>query len=469
MALHTLATGYSRDAAQAALDQALRNGANRDWWYGGGHLYSVFLQPVYFGAPENNVVLGVLVLGFEIDKRLAEVVARVASCQVAFRYGNQVVVSTLSPPQQQALSGQPNRFTTPRATSSEEIPLGDEVFLAISLKLADTYDQPVELTVLKSFDAATRFVRELNRLFLGVGVVAIIAGSWLIFVISDTFTRPLANLVAGVRALEQGNFEFPLHTRSRDEVAELTVAFDRMRKTLQKSQQELLHAERLATIGRMASSISHDLRHPLTTILAYSEYQSDATLDSSQRKSLYEEIRAAVSRMTELISSLLEFSRGQDALRPVHGDVAEALERTTKSIQLRPEFKAVQISVVREGPADGWFDFKKLERAFYNLLQNACEAAPPESGKVQVLTRGVDNRVEVSITDNGPGIPESIRADIFQPFVTYGKESGTGLGLAVAQKIVQDHGGEIRIDATGAAGTTFKMLLPRKRLIPPGS
>ena len=79
--------------------------------------------------------------------------------------------------------------------------------------------------------------------------------------------------------------------------------------------------------------------------------------------------------------------------------------------------------------------------------------------------RGMNNHVEISVTDNGPGIPESIRGDVFQPFVTYGKEGGTGLGLAVVQKILRDHGGDVEVTATGPDGTTFKLTLP---LNPPG-
>ncbi|MGO8792946.1 MAG: ATP-binding protein [Terriglobia bacterium] len=463
MALHTSAAGYTQVAAHGALTQTLRTEQNRDWWYGGGHLYEVFLRPIYFGASRDNVVLGVLALGFEVDKQVADAVARVASCEVAFSYGKESVVSTLLPAQQQELAAHTNVTTSVESSLSQELELGRELFLATSLKLAPAGNQPVTLTVLKSYDAETKFLQELNHLLLGVGLVAVLAGSWLIFLISHTFTRPLANLVSGVRALEKGDFAFPLQVRSRDELAELTTAFDRMRKTLQKSQQDLLHAERLATIGRMASSISHDLRHPLTTILAYAEFQSEGNLELSQRKAMYDEIRASVDRMAELISSLLEFSKGQEHLQFTHGDVVEALKRTMTAVRLRPEFKGVQITVANEGVTSGWFDFKKLDRAFHNLLQNACEAVPADSGKVQITARGVDNRVEISLTDNGCGIPDSIREDVFQPFVTYGKEQGTGLGLAVVQKIVRDHEGQIAVEATGKSGTTFKLILPLKR------
>ena len=462
MALHTSANGYQPDEAQAALLQSLKRKQSRDWWFGRGHLYTVFLQPIYFGESSNNVLLGVLAVGFEVDKNVADSVGRVASCQVAFRYGKDIVASTLLPNQQQELTDRTRPASTRESLKAEEIDLNHELYLATSIELSPAEDPPVILTVLKSYDAETRFLQELNRLLLAVGLVAVLAGSWLIFLISDTFTRPLANLVSGVRALEKGDFEFPLEVRSKDEVAELTTAFDKMRQSLQKSQADLLHAERLATVGRMASSISHDLRHPLTSILAYAEFQSEGNLDDSQRKAMYGEIRAAVDRMAELISSLLEFSKGQEALQLTYGDLVDVLERTLAAVRHHHEFKGIQMTLEHDGETRGWFDFKKLNRAFQNLLQNACEAAPPDSGKVQMTAQRVDDHIEISVTDNGPGIPDSFRENLFQPFRTLGKEGGTGLGLAVVQKVIRDHGGEVRVEATGKTGTTFKVVLPLK-------
>lgn len=462
MALHTSTAGFNRDSAQESLAQTLHGEQSRDWWFGGGHLYEVFLQPIYFGSPLDNNLLGVLAMGFEVDEHLAAVVAQIASSQVAFRYGSNIVVSTLSTGQRLELASHATRFTTPTALESEEIQLGREHFLDTTLELAPKGSQPVSLTVLKSFDAATLFLEDLNRLLLAVGFVAVLAGTALIFLISHTFTRPLANLVAGVHALGKGDFNFPLSVRSNDELAEVTTAFDGMRKSLQKSQQDLLHAERLATIGRTASSISHDLRHPLTAVLAYAELLSESMEDNRQRKDLYQEIRSAVNRMTELISSLLEFSKAQESLQLSHGDLFDALQRAVATIQLRIEFSKIEIQLTHEGPTDGWFDFKKLDRAFHNLLQNACEAAPADSGKITVRATRMNDHVEIFVGDNGSGIPESIREEAFQPFVTYGKNGGTGLGLAVAQKIAHDHGGDVKIHSTGASGTTIKLVLPIK-------
>jgi len=460
MALHTSTPGFSRDAATTSLARALSQGGNRDWWFGGSHLYEVFLQPIYFGSPQDGLPLGVLAIGYEIDDRVAKEVSQIASSRVAFRYGNAIVVSTLPPDQVAALAHQKNRLSSDLTLGPQDIQLADERFLGTSVELAPGSSPRVSLSVLKSYEEATLFLQNLNRLLLGVGLAAVLAGAGLVYLISHAFTRPLAGLLSGVHALEGGDFSFPLQPHGHDELAELTRSFDHMRKGLQKSQQELLHAERLATIGRMASSISHDLRHPLTAILAYAEFLADRSLGEVQRTDLYQEIRDAVGRMTELISSLLEFSKTQQVLQPVHEHVADVVERVIRLMQLQPEFGEIQFTHSREGSTEAWFDPKKMERAIHNLILNACEAVPLDSGKIDIRTVRAGNAIEISIADNGHGIPEPIRDSVFQPFVSHGKENGAGLGLAVAQKVIQDHGGQIRIESSGESGTVFNLRIP---------
>jgi len=128
----------------------------------------------------------------------------------------------------------------------------------------------------------------------------------------------------------------------------------------------------------------------------------------------------------------------------------------------------VNISVVCEGSGEGWFDQRRMERVFRNLLLNACQAAPRSGGKVEVIISDAEKGLEIRVTDNGRGIPESIRQTLFQPFVSFGKENGTGLGLTVAQKIFQDHGGDICVESTAAGRTVFKLVLPSKGLTEAG-
>lgn len=474
VALHTAAPGLGRDAAQGLLRRSLRTGESRDWWFGSGHLYEVFLQPIYFGSPSQGVMLGVLAMGYEIGADVAQEVSEIASSQVAFSYGTAIAVSTLTPAQQARLQHQINDLSAVPAPGTLDLDLDGERFTATSVELppgaslgANPGTNPgpgvspaVTLTVLKSYNPTIAFLKNLNRWLLGVGLAAVLAGSLLVFLISDRFTRPLADLVSGVRALEKGDFAHPLPPRTGDEAGELTEAFGRMRESLEETGRELLRAERLATVGRMASAITHDLRHPLTSVLAYAEFLSEGNLPESQRKDLYEEIRLAVNRMADLTGSLLEFSRDRQSLHLVFCDVEECVESVVRTVRSRPEFRQIAITVWHEGHCQGWFDRRRLERVFHNLLLNACEAVSPEHGAIEIRTRQTPGGVEIRIEDNGPGIPESIRETVFQPFVSSGKENGTGLGLAVVERMVQDHGGTISIEQTGASGTVFRVNLP---------
>jgi signal transduction histidine kinase len=341
-----------------------------------------------------------------------------------------------------------------------DVEVGNELFLATSLDLSTQQEVPVRLTVLGSYDQAAKFLDNLNRLLLLLGLTAVLVGSGLVFLISHTFTRPLASLVEGVRALEHGDFHHPLDARGSDEVAELTSAFDRMRSSLLKTQQALLESEQLATIGRMASSISHDLRHSLAAIVANSEFLCDGRLTAAQREELYQEVLIGVNQMTDLIDSLLEFARTRESLSPTYASVAETVQRAMQAVRLHPRHQGTPIHIDSSGQGLAWFDPRKLERALYNLLLNACEAAPTRDGCVQVTIGRSGASVTIAVADNGPGIPEPIRDKLFHPFVSYGKENGTGLGLTVVQKIVQDHGGKVLMERTADARTVFRITIP---------
>src|SRR4029077_2710217 len=147
-------------------------------------------------------------------------------------------------------------------------------------------------------------------------------------------------------------------------------------------------------------------------------------------------------------------------LNPAYANVAETIQRSVLAVRLHPRHHNRSIDVLFGTQVSGWFDQRKLERALYNLLLNACEAAPPLGGKVEVTAAEVAGTITISVADNGPGIAESIQDKLFHPFVSHGKENGTGLGLAVVQKIVQDHGGEIVVERTAEGRTVFRIVLP---------
>ena len=455
VALHTNAPGFTLAMAQESFT-GLLNG-QQHWWFGAQHLYEVFLKPIYFGPASDNRQLGFLVVGYEIDQRVASQIGRIANSKVVFSYGGQIVTTTL-PGEPTAELAELTRSARPGKT--ETVQLGSERFVRTTLDLTSGGGPDVRLTVLKSYDQATAFLTELNRLLLGLGTLAVLVGSLLVFIISDTFTRPLSGLLAGVAALEKGDFRYPLKSEGRDEAAELSRAFDGMRESLLKTQQRLLEAERLATIGRMASSISHDLRHSLAAIVANAEFLCETNLTREQRDELYQEVQLAVQRMTELTDSLLEFSRTRASLRPTYGSIRTAVENAVHAVRSNPEFHNATVEIRQSGAAEGWFDHRKLERVFFNLILNACEAMPGRAGRIEIELTDTGSQVDIRVRDNGRGVPTGIRNTVFEPFVSQGKENGTGLGLTVVQKIVQDHGGEITIESTSSEGTTFRITIP---------
>src|SRR5579884_62049 len=466
-AYHLRSNNLSGERSQGLIGGALRRGNRWELWAADGHVYEAALQPIYFGGAEQNDPLGFLVLGFEIDETVVRELSAVSGSDVAFRSGAQVWGSSLPAEQQRALAsiaagtlapGGPGAQSS--ASQVAELRLGGEHFLATTVGLSLPGQPPLELTVLRSLDRATAFLHSLNRLLLALGIVAVVAGSALMFVISHTITRPLQTLVSSVRALGRGDYEYPLVAHAGDEAGELTLAFEQMRTRIQKTQRELVESERLATIGQMASSISHDLRHHLAAIYANAEFLADDRRSSSDRSDCYGEIRSAVLEMTEMLESLLEFSRTRESLRRDYGNVAESIERAVHAVRLHREYQSILIDVHVNGSTEGAFDSKKLERVFHNLLLNSCAAVPPAKGLIRVTVEGAANQVTVRIRDNGCGVPRAVRDHIFEPFFSFGKENGTGLGLNVAQKIVADHGGELCLESTSEQGSVFRVTLP---------
>jgi signal transduction histidine kinase len=163
--------------------------------------------------------------------------------------------------------------------------------------------------------------------------------------------------------------------------------------------------------------------------------------------------------MTGLIDSLLEVGSDRKTVFLVEGDLEEVVRQAAAVVCSLPQHREREIEVVTQGSTWGWFDTRRLERAFFNLLLNACEAAP--EGRVGVQISAADGLFHCRVWDTGSGIPQAIRATVFEPFVSAGKNNGTGLGLAIVNKTILDHDGSICVERTSSAGTTFLIRIPR--------
>src|SRR5439155_22713790 len=178
--------------------------------------------------------------------------SRIAGSQVAFLYGKTVVATTIALSRQADLMRAFHDTNAGQPVSAQDVRLGSERYLGASVDVTPGPDPKVCLNVLKSYDQATAKFRGLYRTLLALALFALLGESLLAFAIFRRYTKPLEELVGGVRALGKGDFSYPLDVQGNDELAEVTASFIRMRDDLQQTQQQLLEAERLATIGRMA-------------------------------------------------------------------------------------------------------------------------------------------------------------------------------------------------------------------------
>jgi signal transduction histidine kinase len=245
------------------------------------------------------------------------------------------------------------------------------------------------------------------------------------------------------------------------------VRLDLRNEPQRPAQSQLIEVERMSAIGRMACSISHDMRHSLTAIYANAEFLESPDICARTRADLLLEIQEAVLAMTERIDSLLQFGSSGRTNPLVHERVSLVVEKAVAAVKLHPDGRNVFITGGKFPPAEADIDARNLESAIYNLLLNACQAATRSSyvPEVRIHVTEVDEQIYVTISDNGPGIPAPIRKTLFNPFVTAGKPKGTGLGLTLARRIAEEHGGGVCLEESNREGTVFTLSLTKNRLL----
>src|SRR5208282_3263980 len=402
LGFHVERPGWTAQMAERDLNKSLEQGEDSAWWYADGQLYWVFLRPIVAGTESDERQLGVLAVGYQVDSKVAEQLALVSGSQIALTTDDKVITSTLTAPEETELQSSLGRQTGPEASARVMI-LGADQYEAASALIRNGPSTPIRCYVLVSLKQTNGFIQRLNQIIFILGASALALAALLLSFVSRTITRPLDNLVAGVRALTLGDYGYSVTPQGSSEVAELGDAFSKMRSELLVAQQRSLAAERIAALGRAAGSISHDLRHHLAAVVANAEFLYEADRLKLDRNEIYDEIKMASNQMTDLLDSLRELAREGPAISPVPASLEQAVRRAVESVLANPESRNRSISVTVLGQMEAIFDPKKIERAFFNLLLNACEATVPGKGRIEIQVVSSAGAFDIRIVDNGSG------------------------------------------------------------------
>lgn len=225
-----------------------------------------------------------------------------------------------------------------------------------------------------------------------------------------------------------------------------------------KMAQELVNNERLAAIGKMASSIIHDIKNPMTTIKAYAQVLRKK-VGESEAIQLVDEVIRQIDRLVNMAQEILDFSRGVSSLNFSKIKLGDFLDGVIAFLSRDFERNKIEIEKAIDFDDEVEIDVDKMTRVIFNIANNSRDAMP-EGGKFIIKTWREDDFFYMQFTDTGKGIPEEVKKRLFEPFVTYGKKHGTGLGMAITKKIVTDHKGEIFVESELGKGTTITIKLP---------
>jgi signal transduction histidine kinase/FixJ family two-component response regulator len=477
VALHSTAGDFTAAEAERLLARSLKERSTSGWWASGDQLFQVVLRSVTSGSEANSARLGTVVVGRAVDASTVNDLRRITSTEVAFRYNGKILTSTFTPLQELALQQQVDSGTVPA-----EMMIDGKRYLATSEDLNLQVPGDISLIILKSYDDAIASFGRLDRALIGLLLVALLGGATLVFLLSQRITQPLASLASGVRALEQGDFTYPLEPRGDDEVAHVTRAFDAMRQSLQRNESvrqklegELRQVSRMEAMGRLAGGIAHDFNNLLTVIKGHSGLLLDRLPASESLRGSSQQIASAADRAAALTRQLLAFSRKQVLvprvldLNALISDLSKLLRRLIRE----------DIELIFEPGESLWrlrADPGQVEQVIMNLVVNASDAMAG-GGKLTIETYNVDAEVEaiatplglqpgryvaLAVSDTGCGIDEETQAHIFEPFFTTKPEGkGTGLGLATVYGVVKQSNGHVFVESSPGLGSRFEIYLPQ--------
>lgn len=305
--------------------------------------------------------------------------------------------------------------------------------------------------------------RQFLMAFLLVTAVVVLGTVGIAIRLSRRITGPIGDLVRGTQEIGRGNLDYCLDTTHRDEIGTLVQHFNRMAGELKSYQQRTIYLEKMATWQEIARRLAHEIKNPLTPIqLTIQEMVDQYDGSDPDYAQLLREchgiINEEIENLRRLVREFSDFGRLPE-LHLAAGDL-HALVREVRKLYPHRE---IRLNLDKALPTFA-FDTDRLRRVLINLIENAIQADP--GGAVEIATRWHSERVEITVRDHGPGIAPDLREKIFQPYFST-KKSGIGLGLAITRKMVEEHGGEIAVDAAPGGGSVFTIRLPTN--LPAGS
>jgi two-component system, NtrC family, sensor kinase len=304
-------------------------------------------------------------------------------------------------------------------------------------------------------------MRASQRLLWLSSTAIVLAGVMLLLV--HLSLRPIERLIRGTQQIGAGRYE-PVEVETHDEIGKLAEAFNRMAGSLAQREKRILQMERLATVGRMAAQVAHEVRNPLNALGLNAEMLGDE-IDAlpephrEEARKLLRELQQEIDRLAGVTDTYLSLAR----LPQPEREPADLRTEVTATLAfLADELAAAGITVTTAFDDDLPelpLDSRQLRQALLNLLRNAREAQP-EGGRVHIELSHDDERVALVVEDHGPGVAADRAEAIFDPFLST-RQDGTGLGLAITREIVEGHGGTIRCESATSGGAAFRVELPR--------
>ena len=320
----------------------------------------------------------------------------------------------------------------------------------------------------------TDMQRDTTLSFLGVtfaGIVLVLAVS---YVLADSITRPVRRLSSAAEEIADGNLSYRVEIDSADEIGELGRTFNFMVDSLKErdqqlrayTEQQLLRSERLASLGRLAAGVAHEINNPLTGVLTFGHLLLRKCGGDDPRREALETIVDQTSRCKQIVRGLLDFAR-QTEPNKVRADVKSVLEESLRLTENQALVQNVEVvKKLNHHLPDVMLDKGQIQQVFVNILVNAIDAMP-DGGTLTIATNSAraGDFVKVEFADTGCGIAPDDIGKVFDPFFTTKDASkGTGLGLAVSYGIVARHSGNIEVQSRVEKGSTFTVNLPVEEL-----